>query len=109
MFVLPFISIHLVLGYEIGKTMTVYNCQFRLVTLLLLWFQAENQLKQVNKEIEELLKNPQMNQTDVCLESWKSDVYQAAKGQLYTTDIIYQFFSMFITDLIVAEFTCMTF
>ena len=50
-----------------------------------------------------------MNQTDVCLESWKSDVYQAAKGQLYTTDIIYQFFSMFITDLIVAEFTCMTF
>ena len=89
--------------------MTVYNCQFRLVTLLLLWFQAENQLKQVNKEIEELLKNTQMNQTDVCLESWKSDVYQAAKGQLYTTDIIYQFFSMFITDLIVAGFTCMTF
>ena len=89
--------------------MTVYNCQFRLVTLLLLWFQAENQLKQANKEIEELLKNTQMNQTDVCLESWKSDVYQAAKGQLYTTDIIYQFFSMFITDLIVAEFTCMTF
>ena len=52
--------------------MTVYDCQFRLVTPLLLWIQAENQLKQVNKDMEELLKNPLMNQRDVCLESWKS-------------------------------------
>ncbi len=55
------------------------------VCLLLPHLQAQNQLKQLSQEISELLQRLGLNQKDVCLESWKSDVLLVAKGLLFSS------------------------